>query len=77
MEKEKKEMVLKAINELKPTDKKEDFYKKVGDELSQDEADIIFEAYKKGCYEYNTKLWTMETKYQKLALAIADNMIKN
>ena len=77
MEKEKKEMVLKAINELKPTDKKEDFYKKVGDELSQDEADIIFEAYQKGCYEYNTKLWVMETKYQKLALAIADNMIKN
>lgn len=77
MEKEKKEMVLKAINELKPTDKKEDFYKKVGDELSQDEADIIFEAYQKGCYEYNTKLWAMETKYQKLALAIADNMIKN
>lgn len=77
MEKEKKEMVLKAINELKPTDKKEDFYKKVGDELSQDEADIIFEAYQKGCYEYNTKLWAMESKYQKLALAIADNMIKN
>lgn len=77
MEKEKKEMVLKAINELKPTDKKEDFYKKVGDELSQDEADIIFEAYQKGCYEYNTKLWAMETKYQKLALAIAENMIKN
>lgn len=77
MEKEKKEMVLKAINELKPTDKKEDFYKKVGDVLSQDEADIIFEAYQKGCYEYNTKLWAMETKYQKLALAIADNMIKN
>lgn len=77
MEKEKKEMVLKAINELKPTDKKEDFYKKVGDELPQDEADIIFEAYQKGCYEYNTKLWAMESKYQKLALAIADNMIKN
>lgn len=77
MEKEKKEMVLKAINELKPTDKKEDFYKKVGDELSQDEADIIFEAYQKGCYEYNTKLWAMESKYQKLALAIAENMIKN
>ena len=77
MEKEKKEMVLKAINELKPTDKKEDFYKKVGDELSEDEVDIIFEAYQKGCYEYNTKLWAMETKYQKLALAIADNMIKN
>lgn len=77
MEKEKKEMVLKAINELKPTDKKEDFYKKVGGELSQDEADIIFEAYQKGCFEYNTKLWAMETKYKKLALAIADNMIKN
>ncbi len=77
MEKEKKEMVLKAINELKPTDKKEDFYKKVGDELSQDEADIIFEAYQKGCFEYNTKLWAMETKYKKLALAIAENMIKN
>lgn len=77
MEKEKKEMVLKAINELKPTDKKEDFYKKVGDQLSQDEADIIFEAYQKGCFEYNTKLWAMESKYQKLAIAIADNMIKD
>ena len=77
MEQEKKELVLKAIKALKPTDKKEDFYKKVGDELSQDEADIIFEAYQKGCYEYNTKLWAMESKYQKLALAIADNMIKN
>lgn len=77
MEKEKKELALKAIQELKPTDKKDDFYKKVGDVLSEDEADIIFEAYQKGCYEYNTKFWAMESKYQKLAFAIADNMIKD
>lgn len=70
-------MALKAIQKLKPTDKKDDFYKKVGDVLSEDEADIIFEAYRKGCYEYNTKFWAMESKYQKLALAIADNMIKD
>ena len=77
MEKEKKEMALEAIKKLNPNDKKDDFYKKVGDKLSQDEADIIFEAYQKGCFEYNTKFWAMESKYQKLALAIADNMIKN
>lgn len=77
MEKEKKELALKSIQELKPTDKKDDFYKKVGDVLSEDEADIIFEAYQKGCYEYNTKFWAMESKYQKLAFAIADNMIKD
>ena len=35
MEKEKKELALKAIQELKPTDKKDDFYKKVSDVLSE------------------------------------------
>jgi hypothetical protein len=75
MEKEKKEMVLKAINELKPTDKKEDFYKKVGDELSQDEADIIFEAYQKGCYEYNMRAWNAEDKYQKLCIKVCEKFI--
>lgn len=77
MEKEKKELVLKAIEEIKPSDKFEDFAVKVGDCISNDEAEIIFKAYQKGCYEYNTKFWAMESKYQKLAFAIADNMIKD
>ena len=75
MEKEKKEMVFKAINELKPNDKKEDFYKKVGDVLSQDEADIIFEAYQKGCNEYNLRAWNAEDKYQKLCIAVCEKYL--
>ena len=80
MEKEKKEMALKAIKELKPSDKIDDFYQKLGaigadKVLTQDEADVILEAYKKGCNEYNARAWTAEDKYNRLALKLADNMI--
>lgn len=82
MEKEKKEMALKAIQELKPADKITDFYEKLGNidadkVLTQDEADMIFEAYQKGCNEYNTRAWDAENKYQRLAIKLADDMIKN
>jgi hypothetical protein len=75
MEKEKKEMALEAIKKLKPNDKKDDFYKKVGDELSQDEADIIFEAYQKGCNEYNWRAWNAEGKYQKLCIVVCEKYL--
>lgn len=80
MEKEKKEMALKAIQELKPADKIVDFYEKleaIGADkvLTQDEADVIFGAYKKGCNEYNTRAWTAEDKYTRLSIKLADKMI--
>ena len=85
MEKEfekKNEKVLKAINELKPTDKKEDFYQKLKDQkaddaLTQEQADIIFAAYKKGVDEYAWKAYVAEEKYTKLAVKLADNMLKD
>lgn len=76
MEKEKKEMALKAIKELKPSDKICDFHEKLKSTgITQDEADLIFEAYQKGCNEYNTRAWDAETKYTRLAIKLADDMI--
>ena len=77
MEKEKNGMVAKAIEELKPNTEFAEWYDKLSDHIDMDVANHVFIAYKKGCDEYNTRAWSAENKYTRLAIKLADNMLKD
>jgi hypothetical protein len=75
MEKEKNEMVAKAIEELKPNTEFAEWYDKLSDHIDIDVANHVFIAYKKGCDEYNTRAWNAEYKYQQLCIKVCEKFI--
>lgn len=77
MEIEKKELLSKAIEELRPTTDFLVWCKENVIDPNDAVSVLAFNAYMKGCNEYNSRAWEAERKYTKLAIKLADNMIKD
>ena len=75
MEKENKEMLAKAAEELKPNTEFAEWYDKISDYIEQDVAEHVFKAYKKGCEEYCFRAWNAEDKYNKLCIKVCEQFI--